>query len=72
MATSLPPGQRDCQFCGERTSRYLKACEHCNHILPAERDVATGCFFLVVAIVVASFLVNSMEHGFQTLRWIFR
>jgi len=68
----LPPGMRLCPFCGNGTPRKLKACRHCNHVLPGEHETAKGFFWLIVLVVFAYFAKNSLEDFFQLIRGIFR
>ena len=40
-----------CPFCGNGTPKKLKACKHCDHILPS-RSMWPG-FFAIIAIILA-------------------
>jgi len=42
-----------CPFCGNATPKKLKACKHCNHILP-QRNLISGLLWLGLALFLIS------------------
>jgi hypothetical protein len=53
---TLPPGMMLCPFCGNGTSKKLKACWHCNHVLPQVDIPAALGWLAVLVFIVGMFL----------------
>jgi len=52
-----------CPFCGNGTPKKLKACKHCNHILPS-RSMWPGFFAIIAIILMIKFhLVEAFYHA---------